>query len=58
MTLSEHCYEYDIAKSTINRWIDKKKEIGINDDEIMDMKKEMVKSRKEYDCIKCTNKCL
>ena len=41
--------EYNIARSTLNGWIDKKKEIKVSDDEIMtkqeimDMKKEMAR---------------
>ena len=61
MTLVELSKEYNIARSTLNGWIDKKKEVKISDDEIMtkqeimDMKKEMVELRRrmKLECVKC-----
>lgn len=49
MSLSELSVEYGIAKSTINGWLDKKKEIVIDENEtitkeqFMKMKKEMLR---------------
>lgn len=49
MSLSELSVEYGIAKSTINGWLDKKKEIvideneTINKEQFMKMKKEMLR---------------
>ena len=50
--------EYNIARSTLNGWIDKKKEIKVSDDEIMtkqeimDMKKEMARIKEENEILK------
>lgn len=58
MTLVELSKEYNIARSTLNGWIDKKKEIKISDDEIMtkqeimDMKKEMARIKEENEILK------
>ena len=58
MTLVELSKEYNIARSTLNGWIDKKKEIKVSDDEIMtkqeimDMKKEMTKIKEENEILK------
>ena len=58
MSLSELSVEYGIAKSTINGWIDKKKEIVIDENEtitkeqFMKMKKEMAKMREENEILK------
>ena len=52
MTLVELSKEYNIARSTLNGWIDKKKEIKVSDDEIMDMKKEMARIKEENEILK------
>lgn len=58
MTLTELSKEYDIAKSTMSGWIDKKKEIKVTDDEvmtkqeIMDMKKEIARIKEENEILK------
>lgn len=57
-TLVELSKEYNIARSTLNGWIDKKKEIKVSDDEIMtkqeimDMKKEMARIKEENEILK------
>ena len=57
-TLVELNKEYNIARSTLNGWIDKKKEIKVSDDEIMtkqeimDMKKEMARIKEENEILK------
>ena len=58
MTLVELSKEYNITRSTLNGWIDKKKEIKVSDDEIMtkqeimDMKKEMARIKEENEILK------
>ena len=58
MTLVELSKEYNIASSTLNGWIDKKREIKVSDDEIMtnqeimDMKKEMARIKEENEILK------
>ena len=58
MTLVELSKKYNIARSTLNGWIDKKKEIKVSDDEIMtkqeimDMKKEMARIKEENEILK------
>ena len=53
MTLVELSKEYNIARSTLNGWIDKKKEIKVSDDEIMDMnEKEMARIKEENEILK------
>lgn len=58
MTLVELSKEYDITKSTMNGWIDKKKEIKVIDDEIMtkqkimDMKKGMARIKEKNEILK------
>ena len=58
MTLVELRKECNIARSTLNGWIDKKKEIKVSDDEIMtkqeimDMKKEMARIKEENEILK------
>lgn len=51
MTLTELSKEYDIAKSTMNGWINKKKEIKVTDDEVM-AKQEIMNMKKEMARIK------
>ena len=59
MTLVELSKEYNIARSTLNGWIDKKKEVKISDDEIMtkqeimDMKNEMARIKEENEIRMC-----
>ena len=58
MSLAELSAEYGIAKSTMNGWIDKKKEIKIDDNEVMTkqeimaMKKEMARIKEENEILK------
>ena len=58
MSLSELSDEYGIAKSTMNGWIDKKKEIKIDDNEVITkqeiiaMKKEMARIKEENEILK------
>ena len=47
MTLVELSKEYNIARSTLNGWIDKKKEIKVSDDEIM-TKQEIMDMKLRY----------
>ena len=58
MTVTEIGKEYGIANSTINGWINKSKEIKINDEEvitvneIMKLKKEMARIKEENEILK------
>ena len=54
MSLSELSDEYGIAKSTMNGWIDKKKEIKIDDNEVV-TKQEIIAMKKEIARIKEEN---
>ncbi len=57
MSLSELSDEYGIAKSTMNGWIDKKKEIKIDDNEVV-TKQEIIAMKKEIARIKEENEIL
>lgn len=57
MSLSELSDEYGIAKSTMNGWIDKKKEIKIDDNEVI-TKQEIIAMKKEIARIKEENEIL
>ena len=57
MSLAELSDEYGIAKSTMNGWIDKKKEIKIDDNEVM-TKQEIMAIKKEMARIKEENEIL
>lgn len=58
MTVTEIGKEYGIANSTINGWINKRKEIKVSDDEVitvsevMKLKKEIAKIKEENEILK------
>ncbi|NFI52273.1 hypothetical protein FDA52_04720 [Clostridium botulinum] len=52
MSLAELSSEYGIAKSTINGWIKDVKEIKVDENEVMTLKKEMAKIKVENEILK------